>query len=83
MSESKEELDVAMGNTEEAPGSQDATMSNNEEAPDCTGGGRDTISHVTLAQDLAKTSLQAMDTTPSQDQVLIPNGPKGLALADE
>jgi hypothetical protein len=41
------------------------------------------ISHLALAQNLAKTLLQAMDTTPSQDQVPIPNGPEGLALADE
>jgi hypothetical protein len=72
-----------MGNTKEAPGFQDAMMSNNEEALGSAGGGRDTISHVTLAQDLTKSLLQAMDTTPSQDQVPIPNGPKGLAPAGD
>jgi hypothetical protein len=83
VSESEEEQDATIGNTEEAPGSQDATMSNNEEAPGSAGGGGDTISHVALAQDLAKTTLQAMETTPTQDQVPIPNGSKGLALAGE
>jgi hypothetical protein len=53
-SESEEEQDATMGNTKEAPGSQDATMSNNEEAPGSTGGGGDTVSHVALAQGLAK-----------------------------
>jgi hypothetical protein len=72
-----------MGNTEEAPGSQDATMSNNEEATGSAGGGGDTVSHVALAQDLAKTMLQAMKTTPSQDHVPIPNGSKGLAPLGE
>jgi hypothetical protein len=80
-SDLEEEQDAAMGNTKEAPGSQDATMSNNKEAPGSAGGGADTISHVALAQDLAKTTLQALDTTPSQDQVPIPNGSKGLAPA--
>jgi hypothetical protein len=82
-SELEEEQDAAMGNTKEALGSQDATMSNNEEAPGSAGGGGDTISHVALAQDLAKTMLQAMETTSSQDQVPIPNGSKGLAPVGE
>jgi hypothetical protein len=82
-SESGEELDATMGNTKEAPGSQDATMSNNEEAPGSAGGGGGMFSHVALAQDLAKTTLQAMETAPSQDQVPIPNGSEGLALAGE
>jgi hypothetical protein len=68
-SELEEKQDATMGNTEEAPGSQDATMSNNEEAPGSAGGGGDTVSHVALAQDLTKTTVQAMETTPSQDQV--------------
>ncbi len=82
-SELEEEQDVTMGNTNEAPSSQDATMSNNEEAPGSAGGGRDRVSHVTLAKVLPKTLLQAMETTPSHDQVPIPNGSKGLALAGE
>jgi hypothetical protein len=49
VSESEQEQDVAMVNTEEAPDSQDATMSNNEEALGSAGGGGDTISHVALA----------------------------------
>jgi hypothetical protein len=72
-----------MGNTKEAPGSQDAMMSNIEEAPGSAGGGGDMVSHVALAQDLAKTTLQAMKITPSQDQVPIPNGSEGLAPAGE
>ncbi len=72
-----------MGNTKEASGSWDAMMSNKEEVPGSAGGGRDTISHVALAQDLAKTTLQAMETIPSQDHVPIPNGSKGLAPVGE
>ncbi len=82
-SELEEEQSAAMDNTKEAPSSQDATMSNNEEAPCSAGGGGDTISHVALAQDLAKTMLQAMETTPYQDQVPTPNGSEVLALAGE
>jgi hypothetical protein len=82
-SELEKEQGAAMGNTEEAPGSQDATMSNNEEAPGSAGGGGDMVSHVALVQDLAKTMLQAMETTPSQDQVPIPNKSKGLAPVGE
>ncbi len=80
-SELEEEQNIAMGNTKEGPGSQDAMMSNNEEALGSAGGGGDTISHDALAQDLTKTSLQARET--SQDQVPIPNGSKGLAPAGE
>jgi hypothetical protein len=79
----EEKQDAPTGNTEEAPGSQDATKSNNKVASGSADGGRDTISHVSLAQDLTKILLQARETTPSQGQVPIPNGSKGLALAGE
>jgi hypothetical protein len=72
-----------LDNIKEATGSQDVTMSNNEEAPGSAGGGGDTVSHVALAQNLVKTTLQVMETTSSQDQVPIPNGSKGLTPAGE
>jgi hypothetical protein len=59
---------------------QQATM---KKATGSTGGVRDMVSHVALTQDLTKTMLQAMEITPSQDQVCIPNGSKGLAPVGE
>jgi hypothetical protein len=77
-SESEEEQDATMGNTKEAPGSQDATMSNNEEAPGSTGGGRDTISHVALAQDLAKTCCRQWRQHHLRTKFPFPMDPRDL-----
>ncbi len=61
--------------------SRDVVMENNKGGSVSTGGGGDGTSHVALTQDLANTSLQAKEVTPSQNQVHNPCGSEGLAPA--
>ena len=62
---------------------QDVMMGNNDEDLSSAGGGRDKSGHAVLTQELTKTFLHAMEATPSQDQVDIPNKSEGLAPAGE
>ena len=53
----------------------------NEDDGTTAGGGGNKSGNVALTQELAKTSLQATEATPHQDQAQTPNGEKGLAPA--
>ncbi len=61
--------------------SQETESANNEEDWTTAGGGRDKSGNVALTQELAKTSLQATEASPHQDQVHIPSREEGLAPA--
>jgi hypothetical protein len=61
----------------------DATIGNNDEGSSFADGGGDKSGHTVPTQELAKTSLQTTEATPSQDQVHTPNRSEGLALAEE
>ncbi len=61
----------------------DATIGNNDKGSSFADVGGDKSGHAVPTQELAKTSLQTMEATPSQDQVHTPNGSEGLAPVEQ
>jgi hypothetical protein len=62
---------------------QEAKLGNNDKGLISAGGGGDMPGNAVPTHKLAKISLQTTEATPSQEQVHIPNGSEGLALAEE